>query len=149
MNFNNGYYGDSKFDCYKYMKALKNPFRRVFEILLGNKRVVDHCGEWSDQIEFAGFRANILCLPVYFERECRKLTAIQVSGLSTSIKSIESWGYEGEFNDVSGRCDLEKTVITLNNGKKLKFRKHGQYNFTYLHIIQEILDSDCIKEGES
>lgn len=144
-----GYYGGSKFDCYKYLESLKNPVRRVFEILIGNKRVVEHGNEWADEDGFAGFSANILCSPVYFKRECRKLEAVRVScdgSLSPSIESIKSWGYEGEFNGVSGRCELEKTVVTLNNGKKFKFKKTDQYHFTYYHIVQKVLNSDLIWE---
>ena len=105
------------FDAYKYVEAIKNPIRRVYEILIGNGRVIKKAPEWADDMCFAGFKANILCFPIYFYRKYRKLETIYCGKERNNILQIKSYGYESKFNFCSGGCAVEKTKINLSNGK--------------------------------
>jgi hypothetical protein len=139
------YYCDEKekFSAWDYKEKIKNPFIRFLEILKGNKNIVDNINEWAESDNWGGFDANILCSPIYFWREYRRLTAESTSS-NTNIKSIKSYGYESQYNRCGGSCMIEKTVFALKNNKKIKVLKPETYNYTYQHIIEKIIDSGCI-----
>lgn len=143
--FFDGYYDNTKFSAYKYMDKIQNPFRRFYEILIGNKSVVKNINDWSNEIGWGGVCANILCFPIYFKREYRSLTAISTNA-NDNIQFIKSYGYESEFNYCSGDCVREKTVMILKNKKCIKFNKKEQYHFTYSHIIKRVIDDGINKE---
>ena len=94
-------------------------------------------------MDWAGFTANVLCSPVYFEKEYRKLRAI--SGGKNNIQDIKSYGFESPFNMCAGACDIEFTIIKLKNGKVLRLKRTGTYHFTYRHIIKDIIDTEHLK----
>lgn len=129
--------------AWKYLDDIKNPIRRIYEILIGNSEVVRNVNKWSKDMNWAGFSANIICFPIYFKREYRKLRA--VSGNKTNIQEIVSYGYESEFNMCGGHCDVEYTTMKLRNGKVMKFKRNEQYHFTYEHKVKEIIDTGSIK----
>lgn len=133
------YYDRPRFSAWKYLDQIKNPIKRIYEYLLGNRRIVKNINKWPEDWNWGGFNANILCSPIYFKREYRTLS-VSSTDPNTNIQSIESYGYESEFNFCAGDCKLEKTIITLKTGKRLKFKKTEQYHFTYKHIIERILD---------
>ena len=134
---------NDRVSAYKYSNDIKNPIRRLYEILIGNGNIVKNIYKWSESIDFAGFSANILCFPIYLKREYRKLTAHSCG--DDNIKTIESYGYEKEFNICSGACHIEKTRIHLKNRKKIKIKRKKYYHFTYEHIIKEIINTGIIK----
>lgn len=137
-----GYVEDPLFSMWKYLEAIKNPVRRFYEILIGNGEIVKNLAEWVEDYDFAGFSANIICFPIYFKRGYRKLHAISCD--DDNIKEITSYGYESEFETCSGYCAMEKTIIRLKNGKKIKIKRGEQYHFTYEYIVKEILDKGKI-----
>ena len=139
------YYDNPRFSAWKYLNQIKNPFRKLYEILIGNYRIVKNIQEWSNDINWGGFRANILCSPIHFRREYRQLSAISTNA-HDNIQCVDSYGYESEFNSCVGDCVCEKTSIKLKTGKWLKFKKTEQYYFTYEHIIKRIIDDGLNKE---
>lgn len=139
---------EKKFDAWCYLSKVKKSFFRFFEILKGNSNIVNNIEKWSENDDWAGFRANILCFPIYFERRYRKLTAKSTSN-DTNIQSIKSYGYESPYNTCNGNCVVEKTIITLKNGKKIKTKTPENYNFTYRFKVEKIIDSDNIIEKEN
>ena len=42
---------------------------------------------------------------------------------------------------------MEKTIITLKNGKKMHITRYESYHFTYEHIIKKIIEKGAIKNG--
>lgn len=134
---------DDKVSAYKYMYDIKNPIRRLYEILIGNGNIVKNIAKWADHDNFGGFSANILQFPVYFNREYRKLTAYSCG--DDNIQKIESYGYEKEYNICSGACDVERTRFYLKNGKTIKIKKNEYYRFTYEHIVKEVIDTGVIE----
>lgn len=137
------YYDDPILSAWKYIKDIENPIRRLYEILIGNGNIVRNIKEWSENCDWGGFNANIICFPIYFKREYRKLVAHSCE--SDNIQKIVSYGYESEFNMCAGECDMEKTVIHLKNGKNIRIKRKEQYHFTYEHIIKKIIDTGIIK----
>lgn len=123
-----------------YLRNIKNPIRRFYEILIGNKDVVNNIETWCGQIGFMGCQIKIFCAPIYFKREYRKLTALSTSA-SDNISSIISYGYESEYNWCSGDCAIEKTIIKLKTGRKLWIKRTERYHYTYRHIIEDIIDT--------
>ena len=136
------------FNANYYLRKVKNPFFRFFEKMKGNSNIINNIEKWSENDEWTGFLANILCFPIYFERGYRKLTAKSASN-DTNIQSIKSYGYESPYNTCNGNCVVEKTVIILKNGKKIKTETPGNYNFTYRFKVKKIIDSDNIIEKEN
>ena len=126
-----------------YLRKIKNPIRRFYEILIGNKDVVNNIDTWLSQIGFGGCQITVFCAPIYFNREYRKLTAVSTS-TTDNISSIISYGYESEFNWCSGDCVIEKTTIKLKTGRKLRIKRNEQYHYTYRHIIKDIIDTGNI-----
>ena len=58
------YYCDiPRISAWTYKNKLKNPIRRLYEIIIGNKNIVDNIEEWSQSIDWAGFNANVLMSP--------------------------------------------------------------------------------------
>ena len=139
------YFDRSNFSAWAYLNKIKNPIRRFYEILIGNRQIIKNIDEWSKDYDWAGFTANILCFPIYFKREYRTLSASSTD-TNTNIQSIKSYGYESEFNFCAGDCALEKTIIKLKTRKKLKFKKNEQYHFTYRQVIERILDDGLSKD---
>ncbi len=135
-----GYYDDSMFSAWKYKKDIKNPIRRLYEILIGNGKIVKNIDEWAENSDFGGFTGNILCFPIYFKRKYRKLVAYSCG--NGNIQKIVSYGFESEFNECGGDCDIEKTDILLKNGKHIRIKRKEQYHYTYEHIIKEIIDTE-------
>ena len=138
------YYDRPIFSAWKYLNDIKNPIRRLYEILIGNGNIVKNIKSWSEDMNWGGFNGNILCFPIYFKREYRKLTAHCCA--SGNIAKIESYGYESEFNSCGGDCHIEKTVIHLSNGKSIRIKRKEQYHFTYEYIVKEIIDTDIIQK---
>lgn len=139
-------YGYDKYNPYKYLSAIKNPIKRFYEILIGNGNTVKNLDSWVEDENFAGFEGNILCSPIYFSRFYKRLKVESVANKNSYIRKMVSYGYESEFETVSGGCKIEKTTFLLNNGKKVKFKKRGRYYFTYNHIVREIIDSGIISD---
>ena len=131
--------------AWKYLDDIKNPIRRIYEIVIGNKNIVHNITKWSKDMNWAGFTANIICFPIYFKREYRKLRAI--SSNKNNIKEIVSYGYESEFNMCGGNCDVEYTTIKLRNGKVMKFKRNEQYHFTYEYKVKEIIDTGNVNNS--
>lgn len=132
------YSEDPMFSAWKYEEDIKNPIRRLYEILIGNGKIVKNIDEWSENLDFAGFTAKILCCPIYFKRKYRKLVAYSCG--NGNIQKIVSYGFESEFNECGGDCDIEKTYILLKNGKHIRIKRKEQYHYTYVHIVKEIID---------
>lgn len=72
------YYPEAMFSAWDYLDKIKKPLYRFFQIVLGNRKVLKNIEEWSNSCDWGGFNANILCSPIYFKRNYRKLTAILV-----------------------------------------------------------------------
>lgn len=138
------YYDEPKMSAWKYLHDIKNPFRRFFEILIGNGNITKNIKEWSNDADWGGFTGNILCCPIYCKREYRRLNA--VSSGSDDIQEINSYGYEGEFEICNGHCNIEKTVIKMKNGKKIRIKRGESYHFTYEHLVKEIIDTGVVGE---
>jgi hypothetical protein len=132
---------NKKQSVWKYIKDIQNSFRKFYEILLGNKAILDNLDEWSADDDWCGFKANILCFPIYFKRSYRKLSARSQSN-DDNIKLIESYGYESEFNICLGNCEKEITKIKLKDGSITKINQNEHFKYTYLHIIKEIIDGE-------
>lgn len=126
-----------------YFDKIKNPIRRIYEILIGNKDIIKNIDKMINNIDIMGCDVNVLCSPIYFKREYRKLVAEPVD--YDGIMSITSYGYESEFTYCAGDCVVEKTKIKLKNGKTLKIKTRDQYHYTYAHIIKDIIDSGKIQ----
>ena len=142
------YYGNSKFDAWEYYHKIKKPMRRFYEYLIGNRKTIRDITEIVETVRtdcWAGFTANILCSPIYFKRDYRKLIALSTDK-NTNIQSIHSYGYESAFNTCAGYCECEKTSIKLKNGKTLKFKEYVQYHYTYWHTIKQIINGDKITQ---
>lgn len=139
-------YAEDEFhSAWVYLNKLKeNRFRRFWEKLLGNKKVVNNIEKWSESMDWGGCRVNILASPIYFYRQQRKLEAI-CTNPDCNIQKIESYGYESQWNYCGGACVVEKTVITLKNGKKMHITRNDYYHFTYEHIIEKIIEKGVIK----
>lgn len=140
--FFDAYYDESILSAWDYLNDIKNPIRRLYEILIGNGNIVKNIKSWSDDMSWGGFTGHILCTPIYFSRKYRKLSAY--SCYSGNIAKIHSYGYESEFNCCSGNCHMEKTVIHLSNGESIRIKRNEQYHFTYMHIVKEIIDTGVI-----
>ena len=133
-------YGNHPRNAWKYVDGIKNPLRRFYEILIGNGKIVKNINKWANELDFGGFRGNILCSPIYFKREYRKLTAI--SCRNHDICEIKSYGYESEFNNCAGACHMERTTIRLKHGRTVRYRKKKHFHYTYEHIVKKIIDSE-------
>lgn len=95
--------------AWEYLHDIKNPFRRLFEIIIGNENIVKNIKEWSKDADWGGFTGNILSCPIYFKREYRRLNA--VSSEDDNIQEINSYGYESEFEICNGHCNMEKPLL--------------------------------------
>lgn len=127
-----------KYSPHIFQSKLKNPVFRFFQSVIGNKKVVDNVDSWMNEFDFCGFKANIMCSPVYFNRKYQRLVAY-TNGRS-EVHSIVSFGYEGQYNICDGKCDCEKTTIYLKNKHTIKERRKGEYHYTYQHISEKILE---------
>lgn len=124
----------------------KNKFNSFIQrSILKNGNVIDHLNEWMEDMSFAGVKINIFCSPIYFKRDFRKLSAVYVGEEDTLIDKIDSFGYESEFNNCSGKCDTEHTIIHFKSGKSIKEKRNGEYHFTYRHIIKDMIDEQYVK----
>ena len=139
-----GYSWQSKFSPWNYMEAIKNPIRRLYEILIGNGNIVKNIKNWAREPNFGGFRGNIICFPIYFKRDYRSLLAESTG--TGNIKKIKSYGYESEYCTCGGECKVEKTKVWLKNGKVIHLRENELFHYTYLHIVKDIIDSGEIKK---
>lgn len=131
--------------AWTYLKKIKNPIRRLYEILIGNGNIVKSIDQWAQNDNWAGFRANKLMSPVYFVREYRKLRA-KSTRESDTIQKVYSYGYEGPYNDCCGACHIERTCIVLRDGSKIRMKKKDYYHYTYIHIIEAMLASGTIED---
>lgn len=131
-----------------YLDKIKNPVRKLYEILLGNKEVVCNLGKWMNETDFCGCDIYIIHCPIYFKRHIRTLTAIDTSN-KCNIAKIQSSGYESEFNYCAGHCEVERTKIKLKNGKTMRIVQKGQFHCTYEHIVKQIIDSQQEEELEN
>lgn len=146
-------YGENvpdKISAWKYLNAIKNPIRRFYEILIGNRKIVSTIDQMANRCDWGGFNANILCSPIYFKREFRRLSAY--SCIDSNIKRIESYGYEGIYNICAGDCKVERTKIyiarrfaTFSNTRIVRIKRFNTYYYTYKHIAKEIIDSGYIE----
>lgn len=133
-------------NAWLYKDKLKNPVRRLYEILIGNGNIVKNIEEWSKSLDWGGFTANKLMLPIYFKREYRYLKSVS-SSTHDVIQRVVSYGYEGPYNMCSGACHIERTRITLRNGKKVRVKRKDAYYYTFRHIVERMISSGKI-EGE-
>lgn len=133
-------YEISTFSAYEYVDRIKSPIQRAFQILIGNRRIVSNVNKWEkdDDGSWAGFFANIVCCPVYFKRNYRKLNAYSNSS-ADNIQSIVSYGYEGQWENCAGACKIENTKILLKTGKVLKERCSEYFQYTYAHKVEEMI----------
>ena len=140
--FFDAYYDRAKLSFWDFVVAVKNPIRKFYEILLGNWKNIKNIEEYSQDPNLAGVELNILCSPIYFKREYRKLSATSCG--NHNIKEIKSYGYESPYNNCSGTCDIERTTLYLSNSvskrKKVKIKRTDAYEFTYAHIVKKIID---------
>lgn len=137
-------FGDyAKFSAYKYIEKIKNPIRALYEILIGNGKIVKDVSKWSKENDIEGFHANILCCPIYFKRKYRKLDA-KCTNQHSDIRRIVSFGYESEFENCAGGCELETTIIKIKTIDNQVIKRIGTYHFTYEHIVKQIIDSGMI-----
>lgn len=141
VNFD-AYCEEPMLSAWKYSDNIKKPLRRLYQVILGNSSIVNNVEKWKEDMDWAGFSANILCFPIYFKRDYRKLKAVSVG--NDNIQSIESYGYEGEWNNCTGRCDMERTTIILKNGKKIRKKRNESYHYTYEHIVKKIIDEKVV-----
>ena len=126
-----------------YFEKIKNPIRKIYEILIGNRNVIKNTDVLMNSLNICGCCVKVLCSPIYFKRDYRKLIAEPVD--YDGIMSIISYGYESEFTYCAGDCVIEKTKIKLKNGKTLKIKTHDQYHYTYAHIVKDIIDSGKVQ----
>jgi len=136
------------FEVYHYIDSYKKSvFRRFYERLIGNGKIIKNGEKWSKEENFYGFSANILVFPIYFWRKERILEAVSYD--DTLIKKVKSHGYESRYNDCSGACTIEKTTVYLKDGlrkgKKIHICKKGEYHFTYSHITEKIFETNEIE----
>lgn len=145
--FHNTYHDSNpKLSAWIYIEKIKNPIRRLYEIIIGNGFVVKNVVDWSEYLNWAGFHANILCSPIYFKREYRKLKAISADMYNNdNIKEINSYGYENQFNYCAGDCEVEKTTIKLKNGRVIKLKNKDSYHYTYRNIVEKIIDTGVVE----
>lgn len=138
--FFDAYYGDMKFNAFEYAKAIKNPIRRFYEILIGNKDIVNNINRLLDRGDWAGFDAYVIVSPIYFKRRYRKLRAY-TPNKDLTVKEIKSYGYELGFEFCAGECHIEKTKIFMRDGNVITSKRNDKYNYTYMHVVkQEIID---------
>lgn len=130
-----------RFSAWKYLKDIKNPIRRFYEIIIGNLHILRNINDLENDISWYGFYANILCFPIYFKRAYIKSTAISTG--DDSIHSIEAHAYTEGFSD------KEKTVIRLNTGEQITQYRDSFY-YIYSYNMKRLIDmSDSIqKNGE-
>lgn len=131
-------------NAWDYSAKLKNPIRKILEILLGNKHIVDNIAKWEEEMDWAGFTANKLCVPVYFKRDYRTLTA-HAQDPSLNIQTVKSHGYESQYELCSGGCVVEKTIIKTKAGKSIRVKIHEKYQYTYEHLFREMADSQQVQ----
>ena len=143
ISFDAYYCNYDKISAWAYKNKIKNPIRRLYEIIIGNKDIVDHIEEWSQNIDWGGFKANVLMSPVYFSRVYRKLKSVS-SNPDDVIQKVVSYGYEGPYNICSGACHIERTRITLKNGKRIRLKMKDYFHYTYSHIVEKMLSSGKI-----
>ena len=129
--------------AWDYMAKIKNKLRYFYEFIIGNRNILKHINEWSEDDCWAGFDANYLCSPIYFKREYRYLHA-QATNPDLNIQEVKSYGYEGPFNYCSGACKIERTTITLKTGKKIKLKNTERYKYTYSHIVSKIMEGNVV-----
>ena len=137
------YYDTPFMSASEYLTKLKNPVRRIYERMIGNGNLVKNLAEWMESCDFAGCAGNILCSPIYFKRDYRKLKAYS-QDCNTNIQELCSYGYESEFNLCGGACDREITHIKLRSGKKIKIKGKDKYNYTYSFMIEELIDKENV-----
>lgn len=136
--------GYGNFSAYEYSNRIKNPIRRFYEILIGNRKTLKELQKFLNRVDCAGFFGNKLCSPIYFQRKYRKLTAVYADDGNPSITEIRSYGYESEFNYCDGACHLERTKVSLKNGKVMRLKAREYFHFTFKHIVEEVIDTGVI-----
>lgn len=138
------YIDDPHISARIYMEKIKNPIRRFYEILIGNKVIVDNIEKWSKDIDWAGFEANVLMSPIYFTRIFRSLEC-NSRMRNDNIRKVVSYGYESPYNYCSGACHIEKTIIVLGDGKRIRVKRRKSYHYTYSHIVEKMIDTGRIE----
>lgn len=83
----------------------------------------------------AGIRVRTITSPIYFKRKIR--TAIVEFIDHPIYQSISVFGEEPYKNRCSGACIVEKTIFTLRSGKKVKYKRYGNFHYWYEHILKE------------
>lgn len=99
-----------------------------------NRHTIDE--ELPDGVMVLRFR-----IPFVFSRNIRSLHCVFPKG--STIKSIDSWGYEDSNCEVSGECSKEYTTIKFHDGSKKKIVKCGNFHYTYQHVIEEEFGNVC------
>ena len=141
--FNAYYCNNPTISAYVYKDRLKKSIHRLYEIIIGNKDIVDNIEEWSQNNNWAGFYANTLISPIYFSRNYRRLKTVS-SNPNNTIRKVVSYGYEGPYNYCFGACHIERTRIILKNGKRIRLKVKDRFRYTYTHIIEEMISSSNI-----
>lgn len=143
ISFDTYYCDMPRISAWEYKNKIKNPIRKMYEIIIGNKNIIDNIEKWSKNIDWGGFNANVLMSPIYFSRQYRKLTSTS-SNPNDVIQKVVSYGYEGPYNYCCGSCHIERTKFILKNGKRVRFTVKDQYHYTYIHIIESIITTGDI-----
>lgn len=115
---------------------------RFFNYLLGNKDQVTQALEDIDLLEdddLCDMQINRIISPIYFKRNYRALTIINMEE-DSAINYIDSFGYDDEWNQVSGHCNKEVTKIHHQYKRtETRLRSGKTYLYTYLHIAKELI----------
>lgn len=130
-------------------RAVKSNLFAFYQILIGNGKILKQLPDMVDMVDWAGFRANRLCFPIYFSRNCRSLRCIlnDPEKMENNILSISSYGFEDQWETVNGGCKVERTKIKLKSGKTIRYKREVSYHFTFAHIIEGIISTGDIYEN--
>ena len=129
-------------------RVVKSNLYAFYQTLIGNCKILKQLPDMVDKVDWAGFRANKLCFPIYFSRNCRSLKCLlnDPDEIKNNILSVSSYGFEDQWETVSGGCKVEKTKIKLKSGKVIRHKKFYSYHYTFAHIIEDFIDTGNIKD---
>ena len=125
------------FSAWNYLTKTNSIVFRVLQSLLGNNEILKTIGIDSKDFDWGGFRANIICFPIYFKRNARALNAT-ARNIDSVIQEISSHGYESEFENCAGACAVEKTIFITKTGYSFRETNYGSYQYTYPSKIHEL-----------
>ncbi len=129
-------------------RVVKSNIYALYQMLIGNGKILKQLPDMVDRVDWAGFEANKLCFPIYFSRNCRTLKCIlnDPEGIENNILSVSSYGFEEHWETVSGGCKLERTKVKLKSGKTIRRKRSNSYHYTFAHVIKELIATGNIHE---